>query len=131
MNISSITSGSLPGLTARPASAETQGVEARQNSSAITAQNTQSTQTAQPVTPTQKTEVSRKELEDAVKATNEFVNPINNSITFSLDDDTGVTVVKVIDVATKEVIRQFPSEEMLSISKAIDKVKGLLVQQKA
>jgi len=62
---------------------------------------------------------------------NEFLKPINNSINFSLDEETGITVVKVIDVATKEIIRQIPSEEMLVIAKAIDQMKGLLVQQKA
>jgi flagellar protein FlaG len=62
---------------------------------------------------------------------NEFIKPLNNSLQFNIDDDTGKTVVKVIDTATKEVIRQFPSEEMLSIAKAIDKMQGLLIHQKA
>lgn len=73
----------------------------------------------------------REALEKATKEMNDFVAPINNAIQFALDEDTGTTVVKVIDVATKDVIRQIPSEEMLSIAKAIDKVKGLLVHQKA
>ena len=88
-------------------------------------------QTAQAVEQTQKVEPSRQQVEEAAKTVNEFLKPINNSINFSLDEDTGITVVKVIDVATKEVIRQIPSEEMLVIAKAIDQMKGLLVQQKA
>lgn len=131
MNISSINSSSLPGTVSRPVAAEPSGMEVRQ--ARTTAQNGSPApvQTEQAVSQTEKIEASRKELEDAVKAANDFLKPINNSIQFNLDDDTGKTIVKVIDLATKDVIRQFPSEEMLSIAKAIDKMKGLLVQQKA
>ena len=78
-----------------------------------------------------KAQESRSELEKAVKDVSEFVKTANNSLQFSIDDDLGVTVVKVIDTGTKEVIRQIPSEEMLSIAKALGSIKGLLVQQKA
>ena len=73
----------------------------------------------------------RKELDKAVKAVNEFVGSVNNDLRFAVDDESGRTVVKVIDVNTKEVIKQYPSEEMLAIAKALDSIKGLLVQQKA
>lgn len=72
-----------------------------------------------------------QQLADAVKATNDFVNSVNNSLTFSVDKDSGKTIVKVIDKSTDEVIRQIPSEEMLAIAQALDKIKGLLVHQKA
>ncbi|KXB30459.1 hypothetical protein AT959_14095 [Dechloromonas denitrificans] len=62
---------------------------------------------------------------------NDFVGTINNSLKFSVDDETGKTIVKVMDVDTKEVIKQIPSEEMIAIAKAVDQLKGLLVQQKA
>ena len=88
-------------------------------------------QTEQSVAQTQKAEATRAQVEEAAKAVNDFLKPINNSLQFQLDEDTGQTVVKVIDTATKDVIRQFPSEEMLSIAKAIDKMKGLLIHQKA
>lgn len=70
-------------------------------------------------------------LEDVVKDVNEFIKPINNSLQFSIDDDTGTTVVKVIDRETEEVIKQIPSEEMLALAKAIGQLKGLLVKQQA
>ena len=92
---------------------------------ATTTQNLQETQAT-----TQSVQSSREQLKEAVKATNDFVNLVNNSVEFSLDDDTGATVVKVIDKETKEVVRQIPSEEMLAIAKALDTVQGLLVRQK-
>ena len=75
--------------------------------------------------------VDQAKLQDAIKATNDFVKPISNAIEFSMDEDTGETVVKVVDTATKEVIRQIPSEEMLNIAKALDKIQGLLIKQSA
>ncbi|MFZ2973783.1 MAG: flagellar protein FlaG [Ferribacterium limneticum] len=129
MNISSI-NNSLPGPPPQPATAEAQAVEIRQ-ARAAQASSASSVHTEQAPSQTQKAEATRQELEDAVKQVNDFLKPINNSIQFNLDDDTGKTIVKVIDLATKDVIRQFPSEEMLGIAKAIDKMKGLLVQQKA
>lgn len=130
MNISSISNNTLPGAAPRPVAAETPAVELRQTR---TAQNSSAgpVLTEQSVAQSQKVEANRKELEAAVKEVNDFLKPINNSLQFSLDDDTGKTVVKVVDIATNDIIRQFPSEEMLSIAKAIDKMKGLLVHQKA
>ena len=129
MNVTSINSN-LPGSGSRPVAAEAPPAELRQVFSSQASSATK-VQTEQSVTQPQKAQANRQELEDAVKQVNDFLKPINNSIQFNLDDDTGKTVVKVIDLATKDVIRQFPSEEMLSIAKALDKMKGLLIQQKA
>ena len=96
------------------------------NSPAMRTQDLQETPIA-----TQNVQSSREQLKEAVKATNDFVSLVNNAVEFSLDDDTGITVVKVIDKNTKEVVRQIPSEEMLAIAKALDTVQGLLVRQKA
>lgn len=129
MNISPINT-SPPGITPHPVAAEAPAVEVRQ-ARAAQASSAASVQTEQAPSQAQKAEATRQELEDAVKQVNEFLKPINNGIQFNLDEETGKTVIKVIDLATKDVIRQFPSEEMLSIARAIDKMKGLLVQQKA
>lgn len=130
MNISPINTAALAGGNARPVAADAAAAEVRQ---ARTAQLSESAtvQTMQAVQQPEQAEASRQQIEDAVKAVNEFVKPLNNSLQFNIDDDTGKTVVKVIDTSTEEVIRQFPSEEMLSIAKAIDQMKGLLIHQKA
>ena len=72
----------------------------------------------------------RQKLQDSVEALNEFISPHNTSLRFSIDDESGTVVVKVTDKETKEVIKHFPSEEALELAKALDKLKGLLVQQK-
>ena len=113
------------GLMARPSPPENASASAEAQLAQATAVTQQAT------SPVENAKASRQQVEQAVKAVNEFVNSINDSVQFSVDGDTGKTVVKVIDKGTKEVIKQIPSEEMLSIAKALDKIQGLLVHQKA
>lgn len=73
----------------------------------------------------------KQQLEAAVKAVAEFTRPMTGNLEFSVDEQTGTTVIKVTDATTKELIRQIPSEEMLEIARALDRLQGLLVRQKA
>ena len=79
------------------------------------------------------TKVQQKELtvEDAVKRISNFVSKVNSEISFSIDDASGVSVVKIIDSQSKEIIRQFPSEEAIQIAHALDKLQGVFVKEKA
>lgn len=70
-------------------------------------------------------------LEQALKKLNDFVNTASRDLTFSVDKDTDIAVVKVVDRQTQEVIRQIPSEEVIQIAKVLDKLQGLLVRDKA
>jgi flagellar protein FlaG len=74
---------------------------------------------------------SSEQLTQAVKQIQDVIKQTANSLQFSIDEDIGVTVVKVIDTESKKVIRQIPSEEVLDIAKALDKLQGLLVKQQA
>lgn len=76
-------------------------------------------------------EIQEEDVKKAVDDVQKFVSTKNQDILFSIDKDLGKTVVKVVDRGTKELIRQFPSEEMLQIAKALDKIQGLLVKQQA
>lgn len=72
--------------------------------------------------------------EDILKALDEVreaVKPVAQSLHFSLDKDSGRTVIKVMDTETNEMIRQIPSEDILKIAQAIDKLQGLLIKQQA
>jgi flagellar protein FlaG len=75
--------------------------------------------------------VDEKAVQESVDKLNEFVRPYVTSLRFSIDKDLGEVVVKIMDDETQEIIKQFPSEEALVLAKALDKVKGLLVKQKA
>lgn len=72
-----------------------------------------------------------EEVKSAVEKINKAVQSFDRNLQFSVDSDTKMNIVKVIDTQTKDVIRQFPSEEALKIAQALDKLQGLLVRDKA
>ncbi|MCC6071338.1 flagellar protein FlaG [Massilia sp. GCM10020059] len=76
-------------------------------------------------------EPAQAEVADALKTINKTVQAMSPSLEFSIDADSKRTVVKVVDMDTKEVIRQMPSVEALEIAKALDRLQGLLIRQKA
>lgn len=73
--------------------------------------------------------IDRESVEEATKKIKDFIHQSNNAIEFSITDDTNQFVVKVIDRVTKEVIKQFPSEEVIQIARSLDRLQGLLVKQ--
>ena len=75
--------------------------------------------------------VTREALSDAVKKINDSMPASAQSLEFSIDEDSKDIVVKVIDQATHEVVRQIPTEEALEIAKSLDKMRGLLIRQTA
>ena len=85
-------------------------------------------------------EGSNKEaIKEKVSELNSFIQNIQRGVQFSVDDDTGHSVITVTDRETGDVIRTFPSEEMLAISAQLNEslalqeeaALGLLVKAKA
>jgi len=76
---------------------------------------------------------SAGQIKDAVSNLNKVVQslPHGSSLEFMVDQDTKINVVKVVDKTTNEVIRQIPSEEIIDIARALDKLQGLVIRQKA
>lgn len=81
----------------------------------------------------QQTEPSREQVQQAVEEMKKrsMESPTSSKLQFSIDDTTGRTVVRVTDGATGETIRQIPSEEILAIARALDRMQGLLLRQQA
>lgn len=76
--------------------------------------------------------VSPEQLQNAVAHINKAMAQANRSLTFSLDADSQRPLVKLIDSDTGDLIRQFPSEDALAISKSIEQLQqGMLLNQKA
>jgi len=61
---------------------------------------------------------------------NDMVKTMGRELEFSVDEETHLRLVKVVDTQTHEVIRQFPSEEVVQIAKALDRLQGLLIKDK-
>lgn len=73
----------------------------------------------------------KQEVKHAVAKIAEFVSPRQAELSFSIDDESGSQIVKIMDTQTKQIIRQFPSEEAVAIAHALDKLQGLLIKDKA
>ncbi len=71
------------------------------------------------------------QLSEALQNINTTMRALAQDLEFSVDPDSNRTIVKVVDQRTQEVIRQMPSAEALEIAKALDRVQGLLIRQKA
>ena len=72
-------------------------------------------------------EVAQIHLDDAIARTNASMRSVATNLQFEKDSSSGKTVVRVIDSETQQVLRQMPSEEMLAMSKALDRLQGLMV----
>jgi flagellar protein FlaG len=77
------------------------------------------------------TEFDKATLTGAVKKLNDYVAPALQTIQFSIDQESERIVVKVVDTATQKVLRQIPNEEVMAITKTLDKLQGLVIRQTA
>lgn len=73
----------------------------------------------------------KEELNTVVKHMNDFLQMVRRAVEFKVDEDSGRLVVQVKDAETKQLIRQIPSEQMLQIAKQMDKLNGLLFEERA
>jgi flagellar protein FlaG len=91
-------------------------------------------QQQQPVQGARNSEFSPEEVEAAVRNLNDYVQNVQRNLQFNIDDDSGHTVIKVIDSDTEELIRQIPSEEVLAVARHLremEEQQGVIFQQKA
>ena len=71
-----------------------------------------------------KPDVTPEELQTAVKQGNEIFQAVQRNLQMEVDDSTKKVVVKVVDQATGDVIRQMPSKEALSFLKQMQEQQG-------
>ncbi len=67
-------------------------------------------------------------VDQVVSGLNELVQNLHRNLQFSIDDESGETVIKVIDSETHEVVRQIPSEEIMRLRRRLEEASGLLFQ---
>jgi flagellar protein FlaG len=65
-----------------------------------------------------------KQVSDPIEIDNMRVR-----LRFKEDEETGIQVIQVIDPDSGKVVRQIPPEEILSITKALRDLKGLLLSR--
>lgn len=125
MNIAPLAAGGLPAVQSAAGSQPDAAVAAKRQVAA--AAQTTEIRKAEPATG----EADPAELKQRVDELNAAMKVHASSIEFSIDEDSGRTIVKVVDTDNDTVLRQYPSKELLAISKEIDKFKGMFVKTQA
>lgn len=59
-----------------------------------------------------------EDLKQAVSKLNDAIQNMQRNLQFSIDKDSGVMVVKVMDAKSEKVIRQMPTEETLRLARS-------------
>ena len=61
--------------------------------------------------------VSADDVKAAVEQMKDFAQVMSRQLQFDVDDDSGRTVVRVLDKDSGDIIRQIPSEEVLALAR--------------
>lgn len=64
-------------------------------------------------------------LKEAVTKLNDYIQSVQRNLEFNVDDDSGRTVVKVVDRNTNEVVRQIPNEQALEMAQNLQQDEPL------
>lgn len=59
-----------------------------------------------------------------------FLKTQNTILSFERDEGTDQVIVKILDPETKEVLRQYPPDEILKLAQAMDKAQGNMVDER-
>ena len=76
-------------------------------------------------------DVEGEEVEEIVEELNELAQQIERQLQFSVDEDSGRPVIRVIDTETEKVIRSIPPEEILTLRRRLNEVQGVLFKTEA
>jgi flagellar protein FlaG len=74
--------------------------------------------------------VSERFIISAIEKANRAMVTSNRALEFSVHEKTKEIMVKVVDTATKEVIREIPSEKILDMVASILEMAGILVDER-
>ena len=68
-------------------------------------------------------EMSAAELRNMVSDLNDQIQAVQRDLSFTMDEGSGKTVIKVMDSDSGEIIRQIPSEEIVAIATYFKEVR--------
>ena len=81
--------------------------------------------------PAKRPAVAPVDVSKVAERLNDFVQSSQRSLRFRVDDNSGRTVITVVNAATDEVIRQIPPEEVLSLAQQLGVMAGSIVDATA
>ena len=75
--------------------------------------------------------LSEEFVEKVTRELNDEFRIFNTALSFSVDDSTGSTVIKILDRNTDKVVREIPPNQMLQIAAKLTEVIGRIVDETA
>jgi flagellar protein FlaG len=87
--------------------------------------------TAQPPPSVAKDAEQGEDLQHVVADLNKLVRDLHRELQFTVDRESGETVIKVIDKETDEVIRQIPSDEIMQLRRRLEEASGVIFKDSA
>ncbi|MEG3757868.1 flagellar protein FlaG [Pseudoalteromonas carrageenovora] len=77
----------------------------------------------------QNQQLEREQLEKVAQQLQDFMGEMNRSLQFQVDEDSGRDVIKILDKTSGDIIKQYPSEEVLSLVSKLSESAGILIDQ--
>jgi flagellar protein FlaG len=74
--------------------------------------------------------LSAEHLDKVAQPLQDFVGEMNRGLEFTVDKDSGRDVIKVIDKNSGELVKQYPSEEVLTLVAKLSEMIGSFVDAK-
>ncbi|WP_426358513.1 flagellar protein FlaG [Pseudocolwellia sp. HL-MZ19] len=96
------------------------GIQEQEDAKSVKVQETQNEEPAN---------ITVKQLEMVAQQLQEFVGGMNKGLEFLVDKDSGRDVIKVIDKTSGDILKQYPSEEVLSLVSKLSEATGSFVNE--
>ena len=74
--------------------------------------------------------LNTKQLEKVAQQLQDFVGDLNRNLEFSVDKDSGRDVIKVFDKGSGDLLKQYPSEEVLTLVSKLSEMVGGFIDAK-
>ncbi len=75
--------------------------------------------------------MDEEELQNLVDDLSSMMSVMRKGLAFKIDEDSGTSVVSVMDIESGDLIRQIPNEEALKLARKLTEVTGLLMKTEA
>ena len=73
-----------------------------------------------------------QELQSAISKLNDYVQNVQRTLSFSVEEESGTSVIQVYNSETEELIRQIPAEETIKLAASIEEhTASLFLKERA
>jgi len=79
----------------------------------------------------QTAQISKESVEAAAEKLRSFASSMNRDLNIEVDGGSGKTLIRVVDAASNETVRQIPAEESLRLARTIDYLTNIFADLRA